>query len=594
MYSALPGSVKFRLLVLVALLATFGRAAAGELELREDAVYALGPVVEILEDPAGTLTIREVLKRRHELPFKPVFTTNPNLGLNGNVHWVRFRIRDHYGYHPDRRWLLELDFPFADRAELFVPAHGGGFEREVLGDRQKFADRTWKHRSLVFTLGRVPEAGAEYYLRVQASGSLQLPLRVWTPAALSSHLSSENLVLGLYYGIMVAMLIYNLFVYTVIREKNYLRYCEYLFLFLCLQVAATGHGFQYLWQNFPSLGNLLPTLLAPLTCMAAIRFAQPFLEIADRRPELVPWVQGTYYFCCFALVLTLIAPLSWSIPVAVLAGCITAIMLLFCCLRILRRGSRPAQFFLAAWLLLLFGALMRGLSILGLLPVNAFTLYTWQVGSGLEVLLLSLGLADRINILRQERMSALQQAFELEKVAHTDRLTGLYNRTYFEREFRQHVGYAEKNRNSHFGFFLIDLVGLKAINDNHGHAIGDQAVRMTARMLKGICRQSDLVARIGGDEFAIICPRMTPDDYRVFVQRIDGKTANGRIKFQEEEEIKVVPIHLSIGHAHTSEIPAGEIFDYADKDMYEKKRKFYETHERHREEKSSGAQTVAE
>ncbi len=593
--TAAPSAPVCRLLAaLLALLLSTGSVGAAELELREHDAYTLGPFVEILKDPDGDLTIQQIVKKKNELPFKPSFSANPNLGLSGAVHWVRFRLRDHYGYHPDRRWLLELDFPFADQAEMFIPAPGGGYEQETLGDRRKFSDRTWKHRSLIFTLGRVPENGADYYLRVEASGSLQLPLRIWTPAALSSHLASENLILGIYYGIMLAMLLYNLFVYTVIREQNYLRYCEYLFLFLCLQVAATGHGFQYLWQNFPSLGNLLPTLLTPLTCMAAIRFAQAFLEVADRRPEMVRWLQGNYYFCCFSLALALIAPLSWSIPVSVLAGCATAIILLICCMRILRRGSRPAQFFLAAWVLLLFGALLKGLSILGILPVNAFTLHTWQVGSGMEVLLLSLGLADRINILRQERMSALQQAFELEKVAHTDRLTGLYNRTYFEREFRQHVGYAEKNRNSHFGFFLIDLVGLKAINDNHGHAIGDQAVRMTARMLKGICRQSDLVARIGGDEFAIVCPRMTPADYRVFVQRMNTKTANGRIKFQEEEEIKVVPIHLSIGHSHTSEIPAEEIFDFADKDMYEKKRKFYETHKRHRAETSSGAQTVSE
>ncbi len=570
-----------------------GSHAAEPLELTGDARYNLSSHVDILRDDSGTMTLADVRKKENSLAFVPSSGAVPNLGITSKPHWVRFRLDDVFGYHPDRSWLLELDFPYADSAELFLPQEDGGYVSQLLGDRLPFDDRPWKQRNLIFELGRVTHSGY-YYMRVQASGILNLPMTIWAPRALSAQLSQENLIIGIYYGTLLAMLIYNAFMFSIFRDKSYIRYCEYLLLFLLLQISVTGHGYQYLWSSFPGVGNLLPTVLLGATALTAIHFTELFLEVPERRPDVQKWLRGVFYLCGLSILVALLAPLSFSTPFAIITGCITAVALLITCVLVLRRGSRPAQFFFAAWLLLLTGALLKGLSLIGLLPINALTAYAWQVGSGLEALLLSLGLADRINILRQERLSAMQQAFELDKVAHTDRLTGLHNRTYFEREFRQHVSYAEKNQSSHFAFFLVDLVGLKAINDNHGHAIGDQAVRMTARLLTSFCRQSDIVARIGGDEFAIICPRMTTADYEVFVSRVDEHTADGRIKFQEGEEIKSVPIHLSIGHAHTSKVPAGEIFEFADRDMYEKKKKFYETNKRHREVTSSGAQTVAD
>lgn len=117
--------------------------------------------------------------------------------------------------------------------------------------------------------------------------------------------------------------------------------------------------------------------------------------------------------------------------------------------------------------------------------------------------LASFDLADENALLRASLAELRERLGEMERIADTDTLTPLPNRRRFERELQRVVSHASRH-GTPAAVLYIDLNGLKGINDRYGHVAGDAALIHVARLLQELIRSSDVVARIGGDEFGLI------------------------------------------------------------------------------------------
>jgi diguanylate cyclase (GGDEF)-like protein/PAS domain S-box-containing protein len=95
---------------------------------------------------------------------------------------------------------------------------------------------------------------------------------------------------------------------------------------------------------------------------------------------------------------------------------------------------------------------------------------------------------------------------ELHRLATLDDLTGLFNRREFERELARHLALARRH-DVDAAVLMLDLDGLKIVNDTFGHQAGDVLLRHVADVLRSRLRASDVIARLGGDEFAVLLPR---------------------------------------------------------------------------------------
>ena len=155
----------------------------------------------------------------------------------------------------------------------------------------------------------------------------------------------------------------------------------------------------------------------------------------------------------------------------------------------------------------------------------------------------------------------------LATLAHADKLTGLYNRQYFDKIAPQEFSKA-KSANTYFSLLFVDLDHFKEVNDTHGHRTGDEVLRAVAWLIQRACRKSDLVARYGGEEIVIVLPKTQSSHASKIAEEI-------RIIIERQtKKILDIPITVSIGIAAYPEdgTALASILDKADKALYEAKR----------------------
>ena len=163
---------------------------------------------------------------------------------------------------------------------------------------------------------------------------------------------------------------------------------------------------------------------------------------------------------------------------------------------------------------------------------------------------------------------------KLEFLAHTDKLTATYNRNFFEKELDRRIHSSGEAAQQHLSLILVDVNGLKHINDHYGHEEGDKLIQEVAGLLKRTCRKTDLVCRLGGDEFVILCPETKNVD--VLTARLRQGEIQSRLRFADAAGDPVVlPIRFSMGIASTAEVNARSLLKEADERMYSDKRQFY-------------------
>lgn len=186
---------------------------------------------------------------------------------------------------------------------------------------------------------------------------------------------------------------------------------------------------------------------------------------------------------------------------------------------------------------------------------------------------------DQLSVTAENRLLLL----ELERLANTDALTGIYNRNFFQRELDSEIAKASKNNNIAFSIFVIDINGLKRINDTYGHEEGDKLIIAVANLLKKSFRDSDVITRAGGDEFVILCPNTHCDDALGVLNRIRALEKNMTLAhYKGGNTHQIEPVRVSIGVACSTETTPENVFGLADENMYEDKKRFYSNNSKYR------------
>jgi len=372
----------------------------------------LGQHMAVFEDVRGVASIEEISSAALQGSFRPHDKAVLNAGYSRSVFWLRLDLH----YRPQQlegvqSWLLELAYPPLDHLDLYLPDPQGGFRlAQRTGDALPFASRQLKQNNYLFELKLQPDQPQRVYLRLQSQGSIQAPLKLWAPNAFLEEQPARIYVLGLIYGVLLVMLVYNLFIFLSVRDTSYLYYIFYIASFGLYQVSVNGAGVEYFWPNNPWWANAATPFLIGSAALFGCQFARTFLHTAEHSP----WVDRTLLvmMACGAGVMALAVTVSYAVALRLatsLALLFTVVIFVAGILAWLR-GMRVARYFIIAWSAFLAGGAINTLMVLGYLPNIFITMYVSQIGSALEVGLLSLALADRINAMKEERARILHDA----------------------------------------------------------------------------------------------------------------------------------------------------------------------------------------
>ncbi|MDT8446075.1 MAG: 7TM diverse intracellular signaling domain-containing protein [bacterium] len=420
----LPKSFNIFLLVLFALTAYAGNLRSEPLWLGIHSVSDLSGSLEVLEDPQGNLTLDQV--RQAELGGR-FFQVNgtPNFGFTDSVYWARLPLKN--GQDSPSDWRLVFAYPLIDDLQVyFVGPEGIQFQAHT-GDARPFKERPLPHHQFVFPLHLAPNESIVVYLRVQSRDTLEIPLSLQLPEDFYRDDRIEQLGMGLYFGMVLVMALFNSILFLLNRERIYLYYVAYVVSFSLVVATLTGYAFEYFWPDWPQWNKLARPLNVGLTIVFVGAFIKSLM--GDERSwldRLLGWVIG---LGGTVVLLSLLGPFSWAIQGSVLLSIPAAAVAFGVGLQRFWQGNRAARFYLAGWSLFLLGIVLYSLKAMGLLPPVFLVRHGMLFGSGLEILLLSLAIADRFNgtrlrLLESEQEKTAAQRELIAQLKETDRARG--------------------------------------------------------------------------------------------------------------------------------------------------------------------------
>ena len=364
---------------------------------------------KILDDPAGRLTIDDLLVSGMDYAWVPVHDPVVNLGFDTDAYWLYLEIP---GFVQGDDFFLEVGYPLLDQLDLYYVNNGTVVSQISTGDQRSFWQRPIWHRNYVMPLPQVDSGSLALYLRVQSEGSVEIPLRVWSREAFWNVEQGTLLLKGAFAGVLLVMILYNIFVFMVVRDQSYLYYVGYGASILLFQLSIDGLAYQYLWPQLKGWHQTSIILFISFAAVFRCMFTISFLDLAKRWPSASWVLAGVVTLALLLSSVSIVLPYNLAVKLATILVLPSTILCLGIGSVLLYRGLRRARYFVAGWLVYFVGVALFAFSKMGVLPVTMLTEYLLQIGVALEVILFSMALADSINLERREKHKAQRQSIQ--------------------------------------------------------------------------------------------------------------------------------------------------------------------------------------
>ncbi len=367
---------------------------------------SLIPYFATLEDTRLAMTLADVQGSNVAKDFVTHHSTADafNFGFTGAAYWFRLHLRNASESRALR--FLEISNPELDHVALYQQDATGNYQSIVTGNATPFASRPYLSRHFVFPVTVLPHVDQVLYLRIQATSAF-VPVAMWEPESFYAHEREDYLVQGWYFGMVLGMVVLNIFLFVMLREKLYL---YYFISVICLALfVAEQHGLakQYLWPNAILWSRTAFQVTAISALSSYLLFSRHFLNTMYFLPRVNKWLK---FIACSNLavpfVLLVSTPFVFGalIPFAILEMLLAFGAIVY----FMKKGHRSGYYAMAAFSLLILGGVITNLKTLAVIPSNFFTTYAMEIGSAVEMMLLAFALADRFHLIRSKAISDVQ------------------------------------------------------------------------------------------------------------------------------------------------------------------------------------------
>jgi len=384
-----------------------------------------------------------------------------------------------------------------------------------------------------------PNGKLRVVARIKTTDTMYLPVKVWESNEFFAYDQQEVLLLGVFFGFLSIMLVYNLFLYISTHEKNYLYYSWCTSCILYLQLTQKNLGYQYFWPNEVFFNHMsVPTSTFLMIATSAF-FILKFLGLDEKQYakttlafKFVIWLAFIGIIWGVLVLAAQTSLVSYTAVVLSSAGLavVATVAVMGILINLSLKGSRSAQLLAVAWFSLLVGSFIFGLGRMGVPMPMILVENGMLIGSTFEAALISFALARHIKVEREARMLAqelaltnerktreaqnsllklqekttqqleeqvLERTYKLElamddltranlkldSLSRMDSLTGLSNRRNFDQEFNEAWLSCSRSKKP-MSLLMADIDHFKAINDTYGHLFGDQCLIKVAGILK--------------------------------------------------------------------------------------------------------------
>lgn len=389
-----------------------------------------------LEDREGVLDVISLQKPEFQGKFQPLTIDKVNVGVTRSVIWLGFKLKylsflgENLGL-----WLLEVGQPSLDLVTLYYEDETGEFQTIHSGDKYPFWLRSVAHPSFLFPVELASGDTRQFYLRIETSGSMQLPLNLWTPLAYVEYTALDKTLSGILLGVILMMLVYIFARFLMVQDYSYFFLSAYMGSFLVYHLTVSGIGMAALWSGFPQMNSTSPFFM----CLAGVLiplFTRSFMSLSENAPRL-DWL-----FILLALFGLLAVPGSLLIHYGIAArlviwqaALVLPVVMITGLYFWLIKKNRSALLFSLAFFCMAAGWFIYSLVQTGQLAGNLITGNAILLGQAIQAVLLGVALSVRSRQMIEQKSGA-EKAKNRELEAVNERLQ---NSNYLNQDIFQSV-----------------------------------------------------------------------------------------------------------------------------------------------------------
>jgi len=371
--------------------------------------YPLGTYFQYLEDKTTKLAFEEILTSNINGQFKKHEKKVVNFGKTRSVYWFKFTVINKM--KKAEELLLESSWPLYDHITLYSESKPGIFIENKYGNVYPFDNREIKHRNFIFKIAPPLNREQTIYIRIKTETSMQAPFTVWKKNSFDVNIQKDMYFIGIFFGIILIMIFYNLFIFSTIKDFNYILLTFYFIIQCIFQMSYTGLLNQFVLTNHPLINiHSMPVSLG-LVAIISLVFSRNFLNVKLFNPKLdLAYIVFIIILliCTFASIFKVYTPLK----IINILGFFWVTFLIISSFFIFKKGYKPAKYFIYSWVFVLIAASILIPKNMGFLESNLFTNNSSMIGISFQVAFLSLALSERINSVKQDLLN--HQIFALD------------------------------------------------------------------------------------------------------------------------------------------------------------------------------------
>lgn len=380
--------------------------SAPKVVLSEDqGKYILGYSMKIVEDKQRQWTIEDVRSKKIDAMFTPLKKQVPSLGFTSSAYWYKVEI-----YNSTRQvfeGILEEEIAWIDQIDIYEVRANGSAHILRSGELRLRDEAQMRSRSHLLDISFHPYQIKTLYIRVETKDTFVTPFTLWSVKAFAQADSWRAYYFGALFGAIALMFVYNLVLHAFTRDVNYLYYVVYLFAGFMFAFSYNGFSRLLLWPEHPGFSDTIVNALSFLFQMTATIFTRQFLQTRQAMPRADRLLQGmVWMYVALALLrgagvavhsmnYMAVLTLQLYMPVLAVIGIVA-----------FRKGNRAARFFLMAWVASTVGMVVGASTVMGIISYSFLGMHAGEMGVMLDMALLAVALADRINILNTQKQAA--------------------------------------------------------------------------------------------------------------------------------------------------------------------------------------------